>query len=237
MKDWETASAGSRSLPTTPLRKPKVGEKFRSSDGIRCTEVSIRPGDPRLVERTHSQIPPNIIHQSYGVAQPSYRQTAYNPIYQQPGPTVYSSAMQYQALSPMYINQATYQPPPKHYPSYNQHGSPIKMVYQNNSVKHIPYEQPQVTYSPSHKIYGSVPKNNPGFTNGDLLVQQQMYNQQMQYQQSREYQQYRQSKEQMLLQQGYQSSRSYQSSVHIPIVMHSQQTDMSPLHRKQYEMT
>ncbi|KAK4883278.1 hypothetical protein RN001_006597 [Aquatica leii] len=233
MKNWETASAGSRSLPSTPVRKQKLRINDSMKDGL------VRPSESlRLNERSHSAIPPNIIHQSYGVAQPSsYRQTVYNPVYQQTTSSTYSSAMQYQVLSPMYINQPQYQPSVKHYQNYNQHGSPIKMVYQNNTVKHIPMEQP-VSYSPSHKVYGSVPKNNAGFTNGDLIVQQQIYNQQMQYQQSREYQQYRQSKEQMLLQQqGYQPSRNYQSSVHIPIVMHNQQTDVSPMHRKHYEMT
>lgn len=29
LKDWETASAGSRSLPPTPLRKPKPEQKTR----------------------------------------------------------------------------------------------------------------------------------------------------------------------------------------------------------------
>ncbi|KAB0801584.1 hypothetical protein PPYR_03770 [Photinus pyralis] len=235
LRNWETASAGSRSLPTTPIRKTKVrGNQEKPTDG------PIRSNEPiRLNERIHSQIPPNVIHQSYGVTQPAYRQTVYNPVYQQTTSNSYSPAMQYQVLSPMYINQQSYQQPsPKLYPSYNQHGSPIKMVYQTNNVKHIPVEQSQISYSPSHKVYGSVPKSSSSFTNGDLIVQQQIYNQQIQYQQSREYQQYRQSKEQMLLQQqGYQSSRSYHSSVHIPIVMHNQQNDVSPLHRKQYEMT
>ncbi|KAK5650443.1 hypothetical protein RI129_001472 [Pyrocoelia pectoralis] len=235
LKNWETASAGSRSLPSTPIRKTKV-----RGNPDKLAEGHTRPNDSiRLNERSHSQIPPSVIHQSYGVTQPTYRQTVYNPVYQQTSSNAYSPAMQYQVLSPMYINQPGYQQPSsKLYPSYNQHGSPIKMVYQTNNVKHIPVEQSQLSYSPSHKVYGSVPKSNSGFTNGDLVVQQQIYNQQMQYQQSREYQQYRQSKEQMLLQQqGFQSSRSYHSSVHIPIVMHNQQNDVSPLHRKQYEMT
>lgn len=239
MKDWETASAGSRSLPSTPNhRKLKSGDKSRSSDGMRNGDGIMRNIDPnRLIERTQS-IASNSMHQSYGISQTQYRPAAYNPVYEQPNSASYSSAMQYQALSPMYITQSTYQPPPKLYPSYNQHGSPIKMVYQNNSMKHIPYEQPQVTYSPSHKVYGPVLQNNVAYSNGDFLVQQQMYNQQLQYQQSRDYQQYRQNKEQMLIQQqGYQSARNYQNSVHIPIVMHSPQTDVSPLHRKHYEMT
>ncbi|KAF5272907.1 hypothetical protein FQA39_LY07673 [Lamprigera yunnana] len=231
MKNWETASAGSRSLPSTPIRKIKM----RGNDHIK--NVDVRATEPvRLNERGYSAITSNTIHQSYGVSQPSYRQTVYNPVYQQTSSSTYSSAMQYQMLSPMYVNQPPYQVPQKHYTNYNQHGSPIKIVYQNNAVKHIPVEQP-LSYSPTHNVYGSVPKNSGGFTNGDLIVQQQIYNQQMQYQQSREYQQYRQNKEQLLLQQGYQSSRNYQSSAHIPIVMHNQQNDVSPMHRKHYEMT
>lgn len=98
-----------------------------------------------------------MIHQSYGVAQPQYRQVTYNnPNYVTQSPShqmTYPSAMQYQALSPMYTTQPTYQPPPmRQYPNYNQHASPIKS-YVNNSPNHIPYDQP-AAYSPSHRMYG-----------------------------------------------------------------------------------
>jgi hypothetical protein len=52
LKDWETASAGSRSLPTTPKRRPKppLTEKLRA-DGVRSAEIS-RDG-PRPPERSY----------------------------------------------------------------------------------------------------------------------------------------------------------------------------------------
>lgn len=107
--------------------------------------------------RVFFQIPQNVIHQTYGIASVAYRQLHYNnPNYISQSPShqmAYPSAMQYQAISPMYNNQPPYQPPPiRQYPSYNQHGSPIK-TYVNNSPKHIPYE-PQITYSPTHTLYG-----------------------------------------------------------------------------------
>ncbi|RZB40559.1 RNA polymerase II degradation factor 1, partial [Asbolus verrucosus] len=193
LKDWETASAGSRSLPTTPKRRPKppLTEKLRP-DGIRSAEIC-RDG-PRPPERGY--------------------------------------VSQYQAISPMYSSQPTYQPPPRQYPSYNQHGSPIK-TYMNNSPKHIPYDQP-ASYSPSHKLYGPpVPVVKPVYSNGELL-QQQFYNQM-------QYQQYKEARDQVLVQNqqpaGYRMQRNYQTSVTIPIVVQNQQNDMNALHRKQYELT
>lgn len=63
-----------------------------------------------------------------------------------------------------------------------------------------------------------------GYTNGELMIQQQLYNQQVvQYQQSREYQHYRQSREQLMMQQ----HPSYQSNVHVPIMSVVQQADAS----------
>lgn len=133
--------------------------------------------------------------------------------------------MQYQALSPMYSSQPTYQAPPRQYQNYNN--SPSKNYQNNSSPKHIPYD-PHGYNNPPHKAYGA----KPGYTNGEL-IQQQMYNHQMQYQQAREYQQYKQNREQILLQQqGYASNRNYQSSVHIPIV----QGDVNHL-TNQYEPT
>ncbi|CAH1374534.1 uncharacterized protein [Tenebrio molitor] len=236
LKDWETASAGSRSLPTTPKRRPKppLTEKLRA-DGVRSAEIS-RDG-PRPPERSYvSQIPQSVIHQSYGVTQVSYRQVNYtNPNYisqNSPHQMSYPSAMQYQAISPMYTSQPTYQPPPpRQYPSYNQHGSPIK-TYMNNSPKHIPYDQP--AYSPTHKLYGPpVQVVKPVYSNGELL-QQQFYNQM-------QYQQYKEARDQVLVQNqpqaGYRMQRNYQSTVTIPIVVQNQQNDVNALHRKQYELT
>lgn len=185
------------------------------------------------------QIPPSVIHQSYGITQVAYRQANYNNtnyISQSPSHQIaYPSAMQYQAISPMYTSQPTYQPPPRQYPSYNQHGSPIK-TYVNSSPKHIPYEQP-TTYSPTHKFYGPpVAVAKSVYTNGELLQQQLMNHHTMQYQQ------YKEAREQVLAQ--HQQSvyrgppRNYQSSVTIPIVVKSnQQNEMNSLHRKQYELT
>ncbi|KAF5308652.1 hypothetical protein FQR65_LT06113 [Abscondita terminalis] len=204
-ENWETASAGSRSLPSTPVRKQKIRMNENIKDGI------VRPNES---VRSHSAIPPSVIHQTYGVAQHLTGKQFIT--------SISANDFDYVLVSNAVSSTKS---------DSNKNGLP------NNAVKHIPMEQ-SLNYSPSHKLYGSVPKPNGGFTNGDLIVQQQIYNQQMQYQQSREYQQYRQSKEQMLLQQqGYQSARNYQSSVHIPIVMHNQQTDVSPMHRKHYEMT
>ncbi|KAJ8962344.1 hypothetical protein NQ318_018326 [Aromia moschata] len=150
----------------------------------------------------------------------------------------YPSAMQYQAISPMYGSQPTYQPPPpRQYPSYNQHGSPIK-TYANSSPKHIPYEAP-ATYSPTHKLYGPpVAVAKPAYANGELL-QQQLYNHH-----AIQYQQYKEAREQVLAQHQQQNTynrapqRNYQSSVTIPIVVKSnQQNEVNSLHRKQYELT
>lgn len=99
-----------------------------------------------------------------------------------------------------------------------------------------------------------VAKTTVGYTNGELLMQQQIYSQQLQYQQNREYQKYRQSREQkMLLQQqqkvqqqqqvqvqhsqGYPQTRTYQSSVNIPMAMHPKQPEEGLMHRKQHKLT
>lgn len=197
----------------------------------------------------NSHITQSVVHQSYGVTQGPYR--TYTPVYQNSPPhqshqmsqmsqmpSYQPSALQYQAISPMYTSQPTYQPPPpRQYPGYNPHGSPMK-TFVNSSPKHIPYEPQTNSYSPQHKLYANPPpKSAPSFSNGEL-IQQQIYNQQLQYQQAREYQQYKQSREQQLLQQqGYVGQRNFQTSVHIPIVMQNPQSEGTPLHRKQYELT
>lgn len=127
----------------------------------------------------------------------------------------------------MYTSQTTYQPPPRHY------------YHQEPTYTPKPYHQPPPSNgSPKHINY----------SNGEL-IQQQIYNHRLQYQQAREYQQYRQTREQMLVQQqgngggggsgggiayvsGY--GRNYQSTVHIPIVV---QSDQVLVNRKQYEAT
>lgn len=254
LKDWETASAGSRSLPSTPKRRPKLPPSDARAAMARVPpdRAYISQVNPSLIRNLDSmiqfdlQIPQSVIHQSYGVTQVNYRQINYtNPNYISQSPShqmAYPSAMQYQALSPMYTSQPTYQPPPmvarQYPPSYNQHGSPIKTYVQSTtSPKHISYEQP-AGYSPSHKLYGSpVVQPKPMFSNGELL-QQQLYN-------HHQYQQYKEAREQVLAQHhpapppgaGYRAAnRSYQSSVSIPIVK-SQQVDMNSMHRKQYELT
>ncbi|KAG5875596.1 hypothetical protein JTB14_025373 [Gonioctena quinquepunctata] len=249
LKDWETASAGSRSLPPTPKKRSRA-----AVEGGRTVEMAREM--PRIPDRAHiSQIPQSIIHQSYGVTQVPYRQATYNnPNYISHSPShqmAYPSAMQYQAISPMYTSQPTYQPPQlRQYPSYNQHGSPIK-TYVNSSPKHIPYDQ-QVSFSPTHRLYGPVvsstvvkDKNGcdaqftPSYTNGELL-QQQKYNHQ---QQSVQYQQYKEAREQVLAQNQQNPlyrgpPKNYQNSVTVPIVVKSgQQSEMNKLHRQQYGMT
>ncbi|KAJ8976666.1 hypothetical protein NQ317_004684 [Molorchus minor] len=248
LKNWETASAGPRSLPATPKRRPPAAVKV---DGVRSAEIPrdiprpprelmyprydadgaaveniMEPIYDRIFEHFILQfIPQNVIHQSYGVTQAAYRQVNYsNPSYipqNSPHQMAYPSAMQYQAISPMFTSQPT---------------SPIK-TYVSSSPKHIPYEQP-ATYSPTHKLYGPpVPVAKPAYTNGELL-QQQLYNHH-----GMQYQQYKEAREQVLAQHQQQTvyrgpQRNYQSSVTIPIVVKSnQQNDVNSLHRKQYELT
>ncbi|KAJ8921734.1 hypothetical protein NQ315_010644 [Exocentrus adspersus] len=237
LKDWETASAGSRSLPNTPKHRPPTVQRVDGVISVEATREMPRPPERAYV----SQIPPSVIHQSYGITQVAYRQMNYNnPNYISQNPShqiAYPSAMQYQAISPMYTSQPTYQPPPRQYPSYNQHGSPIK-TYVNSSPKHIPYEQPP-TYSPTHKFYGPpVVATKPVYTNGELIQQQLMNHHTMQYQQ------YKEAREQVLAQHQQQPvyrgpPRNYQSSVTIPIVVknNNQPNEMNILHRKQYELT
>ncbi|CAG9822425.1 unnamed protein product [Phaedon cochleariae] len=214
LKDWETASIGSRSLPPTPRRRPP-----RSADGGAYV----------------SQIPQSVIHQSYGVAQTPFRPTPYaNPNYVSQSPShqmAYPSAMQYQAISPMYASQPTYQAPPL-----------------GNVAKHAGYDA-QTAYSPSHKGYG-VPVAVPAVVlpgsvsgggvgkeknNGEVL--KKTYN----YQHAVQYQQYKEAREQVLAQNqpAYRGApRSYQSSVTIAVAgQGGQQGDPSALQRQQYELT
>lgn len=173
-----------------------------------------------------------MIHQTYGITQPQqqhqqshYRSTTTTYI----PPNIYPPALQYQTVNPIYTSQTTYQPPPRHYyQPYNNHQEP--------SYQTKPHYPPS-NGSPKHINY----------SNGEL-IQQQIYNHRLQYQQAREYQQYRQTREQMLVQQqssgtGYVGGgggggggygRNYQSTVHIPIVV---QSDQVLVNRKQYEHT
>lgn len=224
LKDWETASAGSRSLPSTPKHRLRRAEKVRT-DGVRSAEITYRHDRASYA----TQIPRNVVHQTFGVAQyPAYRDAPYNSVYVQPNPpvAVYPSLPQYQVFNPVYNNQLPYQPSSRQYLAFNaHHNSPIK----TNNPQQIPYDLNQlVNYSSPSKMYGV----KAAYTNGDL-IQQQMYNHQVQYQQAREYQQYKQSREQVLLQQqGYTTNRDFQSSVHAPLVM---QGDSS--RRSEYEAT
>lgn len=112
-----------------------------------------------------------MIHQSYGVTQAVYRQAGY-PVapyavsHSPPQQIAYPSAMQYQAISPMYGSQPTYRAPPpppsRQHPAY---GSPVR--YNGGSPKH--YEQPAAGYSPQHRGYGP-PKG--AYVNGELAQQQ-----------------------------------------------------------------
>ncbi|GLV31086.1 target of wingless [Carabus blaptoides fortunei] len=234
LKDWETASVSSRSLPSTPRHIPR----------------------PQHVERPVQSAPKpaNVIHQSY--AQQHYRQSNYNPTYEthspshQPHYMPHVSGIQYQDYQPVsYTTPPNYQHPPtqttvlqpRQY-SVPSGGSPL-----HNSPKHK-YAQPPhgghgyVQNSPTHKMYMSG-QPAPTYTNGELIIQQQLYNQQMQYQQTREYQLYRQSREQLLVQQQMQPGAGtrgshYQSSVHVPIVSVLPPNEQSPqmvLQRKQQQ--
>ncbi|CAH0552928.1 unnamed protein product [Brassicogethes aeneus] len=257
LKDWETASAGSRSLPATPKRRPKPppggrNDAVRSAEAAREAAADRQHQQPPLShDRNYvSQISPNLIHQSYGVTQ-MYKPIPYNnPNYIAPGTShqmaAYPSAMQYSAISPMYTSQPTYPTSQvRQYSGYNQHGSPIKAyVNVNSSPKHISFDQP-AAYSPSHKFYGP-PVQVPiapkvPFSNGDL-IQSQMYQQH----QMQQYHQYKMAREQVMAQHqpypgpappaNYRVVRNYQSSVTIPIVKTPQQ-EMNSHSRKQYELT
>lgn len=296
LKDWETASSSSLSLPSTPRHNPR-------SHG-HATERSAHSAP-----KPHSRIPQNVIHQQYGVspAPGPYRQPpqTYVPAYQNYGP--------YQEYSQPYAPHQNYSIPrqysthqhiQQHNTSSIQHqnvpnivnqipnmsnaASAITVAYQptNSPKQHHKYPQIPGTVlpaanlnyqtatvsmgsSPSHKMYvapsqaqlqsqiqsqmqsqtASPSQNLQNYTNGELLIQQQLYNQQMQYQQSREYQQYRLNREQLLVQQQIcatqgaygvippQQTRGshYQSSVHVPIVAVLPQGDQSPkmMQRKQ----
>lgn len=128
----------------------------------------------------------------------------------------------------MYTSQTTYQPPPpRHY--YQQ---PQSSSYNN---------QQEPIYHPSHYQPPNGSPKHINYSNGEL-IQQQIYNHRLQYQQAREYQQYRQTREQMLVQQhsagynnGSYAGRNYQSTVHIPIVVQTDQVLVN--NRKQYEPT
>lgn len=220
LRDWETASAGSRSLPATPKRRPKA----RPDGGIRSAELPPRP------ERIYApQLTQSVVHQSYGVTQVA----AYRPGYAA-NPAVYPPALQayHHAPSPMYASQPTYQAPSRHqYYQQQGYGSPPVKSYppKNNNIPAYhsdPQQQVVVSYSPGHKLYGPI---HPGanYTNGEL-IQQQMYSHQMQFQQSREYQQYKQNREQMLLQQQGYVGRGYANN--IPVAVQSE-------HRNSYEPT
>lgn len=236
LKDWETASAVSRSLPPTPFRRPpKYQEGRPKTEDYRMERQRIYGAE---VERTYGQslINQNVIEPTYGINQQlTYRsQTYHNQTYvpvEASSNQIYSSAMQYQALSPMYVNaQQQYQQ--RKYPSYNQHGSPIKYIT-NSSPKHIPYENPSVQQCSSHKMYGPpVGSQYVTYSNGEVMQYGQTLPQQVvQYQ--------RQYKERESNQSYRVVQRNYQSSVSIPVVQ-NQQGDLGlqgGLHRKHYEMT
>ncbi|XP_017770037.1 PREDICTED: uncharacterized protein LOC108557859 [Nicrophorus vespilloides] len=214
LKDWETASSGSRSLPSTPKRRPPA-KITRIAAAAAATAVASSD--------VQSQHHPN--------ANPYIEQRIYNPHYYS-SPSHYASAMQYQAISPIY--------PQNYYPP-RQYGSPVKsysstttassataaVSTSSSSPKHIPYDTQG--YAPNHYVAPSQMR----FTNGDL-IQQQIYQQQLQYQQAKEFQQYKLSREQHLLKQQQQlqsGTRSFQSSVHIPIGPPPSEL------REQYELT
>nr|CAH7718019.1 unnamed protein product [Callosobruchus chinensis] len=85
MKDWETASAGSRSLPSTPKRKTQSAPTtIVTTTAITAAESlqksHVVPGGPvdRPATSYPGQIPPAMIHQAYGIGQlNAYRQISY----------------------------------------------------------------------------------------------------------------------------------------------------------------
>lgn len=62
MKDWETASAGSRSLPVTPKKRPPV--LSGKGEGVRSADVAVREGIRPEVAREVS-LPPRVPERVY----------------------------------------------------------------------------------------------------------------------------------------------------------------------------
>ncbi|CAH1970877.1 unnamed protein product [Acanthoscelides obtectus] len=84
LKDWETASAGSRSLPSTPKRKAQpiaatnVTAAIAAAESLQKTQIVATAGVDRPATSYPGQIPPAMIHQAYGIGQlNAYRQISY----------------------------------------------------------------------------------------------------------------------------------------------------------------
>ncbi|XP_060523745.1 uncharacterized protein LOC132700439 isoform X2 [Cylas formicarius] len=237
LKDWETASAGSRSLPNTPKLRHQVMD-------VKHTEALINEfGRGTYHEKPyHNESPPQQQQQ-----QVVYRQVAYgHPNYMSQGsratcvPATYPSALQYQAISPLYGQVPAAYPPAalRQYPSYNQCGSPLKPYskHHTGNSSFPDYSQEVIHSSASHKIV-SVVKQVPDLSNGDVTQQKPI-------QPRVQYQHYNEANDQMPFQ-GQQPqqvalfkhhSRNYQSSMTIPVVANSKGNDVNCIQRHQYEM-
>ncbi|XP_022920619.1 adenylate cyclase, terminal-differentiation specific [Onthophagus taurus] len=211
LKDWETASAGSRSLPATPKKNWRPNDKFST-----IRNVEIRQQQRAYQQQQQPIINQSVVHQSYGV-NPHIN---YHPVYN--SSTYHSPPHQtHQIQQNFHQNQLLNYP---YQGLVNTQQQQPQRLYNSNRQSNIPHHQ---------NIYGGVSSSaaipNHVYSNGEL-IQQQVYTHQLQYQQAREYQQYRQAREQQLLMQ--QQQRNYQQQSNVGY----QSEDSPVLHRNHYEM-
>ncbi|XP_030762142.1 uncharacterized protein LOC115886952 [Sitophilus oryzae] len=234
LKEWETASTTSGSQSGTPKRSPARRGPSRKGEavvpqGLEGTRL-VNDGKGYIVQVSqnvihqsyglpppHQDPPPPLQPPPLPpVQQIIYRQATYtNPNYVIPGSTnvqlapcpptaAYPTALQYQAIVPMYSNQPSNSPPvpvAKQYLNYNHYGANMVKTYSGGtgvygSPKHqyhhqaggMGYEQ-QVSYSPNVglRMYSSGVKDGvPLYSNGELTSQQHRSTQPMGH-----YQQYK----------------------------------------------
>lgn len=224
LKDWETASAGSRSLEGTPKKNT-----FHTANGklnIAATANSTKGMEKRIYSRQNTTpIPQSVIHQSYGVTPMSTRECSLTYI-QTSNPQLPSSSTyqpqnfvdySYQAFSPLCATQlVNNSSPPLVRSNDNQRLCSIRASKQNS----IPYDN-----NNSRLFNHPRPPVRKPYVNGDL-IQQQIQIEQVQYRQAKELAHFRLMKEQQLIQQQQLQlqhnqvlMRNYQSSIHIPIAV------------------
>lgn len=226
LKDWETASAGSRSLEGTPKKNT-----FHSANGkpnIIPTTNNMKMVEKRIYTRQNTTpIPQSVIHQSYGVTPTSTRKCTltYVQTNNQQLPCSSSSPYQthsfsdysYQAFSPLCATQLVNNgSPPVMRSNDNQRLCSIRASKQNS----IPYDNNNCRSLNQPKVSVRKP-----YANGDL-IQQHIQMEQVQYRQAKELAHFRLMKEQQLVQQqqmqqqhSHAMMRNYQSSIHIPMAV------------------
>ncbi|GJQ88256.1 hypothetical protein Trydic_g13244 [Trypoxylus dichotomus] len=239
LKDWETASAGSRSLEGTPKKNT-----FHTANGkpnIAAVVNNTKSLEKRIYTRQNTTpIPQAVIHQSYGVTPMSTRDcsltyiqanneqlpSSSSSMYQSHGFNDYS----YQAFSPLCATQLV------------NNGSPLAIRSSDNlrlcSIRAKQNIIPQDNNNSRLLNHPKPPLRKP-YANGDL-IQQQIQLEQVQYRQAKELAHFRLMKEQQLVQQqqlqlqhNQVMMRNYQSSIHIPMTV--AQTYKEVLNKSQIE--